>query len=242
VGPLAIIQARTGSTRLPGKVLMPLGERSVLERVIRRCQQSRQLAGAMVATSDLRGDDAVVRLAHDLGVSVFRGSESDVLDRYVGAATHAGADVVVRITADCPLIDPEVIDRVLARFAAERLDYCWAEGYPNGLGDVEAVRSEALARAAAATTPSETFYREHVTTYIREHPEVFALAVELAPEKERRPFFRLSVDEAADLEVVRRVSEFFHPRLDFRCTDIIAFLDAHPEIAAINRHVRQKTV
>jgi spore coat polysaccharide biosynthesis protein SpsF len=239
--PIAVIQARTGSTRLPDKVLAPLGRRQVLAYVIERCRQSHELDGVAVATTTSPADDIVAQLGRSMEAAVVRGSETDVLGRYLQAADELHVDVLVRITADCPLIDPAVIDRVCGRYAEAPADYVFFEGYPNGLGDAELVRVAALRRAAAATTFNDTSYREHVVTYLTAHPEAFTLAVGGAPSECRRPDLRLSVDEPADLELVRRVVDHFGERLDFTSAEIIAFLEAHPEIARLNRHVRQKT-
>ena len=239
--PTAVIQARTGSTRLPGKVLASLGRHTVLENVIERCRQSTRLARLAIATTVSPADDSVANLARALGIPVVRGSETDVLARYVQAADELRVEAIVRVTADCPLIDPTVIDQACDRYARSRSDYVCFDGYPNGVGDVEVVRVAALRRAAAETSTAETLYREHVTTYLKAHPEIFVLAIGEAPVPCYRPELRLSVDEPADLEVVRAVVVHFGERLDFTTAEVIAFLDAHPEIVALNRHVRQKT-
>jgi len=135
-----------------------------------------------------------------------------------------------------------VIDRVCIRYAESSVDYVYVDGYPNGLGAAEVVRVAALRRAAAETAPEETYYREHVATYLTAHPDRFALDIGTAPPGCHRPEIRLSVDEAPDLDVVRRVVDHFGERLDFTTAEIIAFLDAHPDIARLNRHVQQKAV
>jgi spore coat polysaccharide biosynthesis protein SpsF len=236
--PIAVIQARTGSQRLPGKVLMPLGSRTVLDYVVMRCRQSRRLGEVVVATTVSASDDAVCAAAERLDVPFLRGPDSDVLARYLKAADEFDAEDIMRITADCPLIDPTVIDAVVDLDAA---DYAAYEGYPNGVGAAELVRVSALRRAAAETTPADQYYREHVTTYFVDHPEKFRVSIASAPAPCRRPELRLSIDEAADLDVVRHVCAHFGERLDFTTGEIIAFLDEHPEVAALNANVRQKT-
>src|SRR5579859_4018910 len=202
VAAIAVIQARIGSSRLPGKVLAPLGGgRSVLEYAIARCRLSRRLAGVAVATSEDPADDAVARAGERQGVTVHRGSQSDVLARYVGAADRLAADPLVRLTADSPLLDPANIDEVLASYARAPADYVCVEGYPLGLGIAECISAAALRRAHAETTAEQTFYREHVTTYLIEHPASFALRITAPPPPLHRPELRLTIDQPPDLEV-----------------------------------------
>ena len=240
--PVAIIQARMTSTRLPGKVLKELCGQTVLHYVVRRCQLSRRLAGVVLATTDEPADDCLAALAPALGVGVFRGSRDDVLDRYLHAAEGAGADPVIRITSDCPLIEPAIIDDVLESFQRTSAEYIYADGFPRGTGDVELVALAALQRTWNETRPDETYYREHVLTYPLRHPERFRRHVVNAPPEIRPLDYRLCVDEADDLEVVRRICGHFAPQLDFNLAEVLAFLEQNPEIAAINRHVVQKTV
>ena len=240
MNPVGIIQARTGSSRLPGKVLAKLADHTVLYYVIRRCQQSRNLRSILVATTRHAADDPVAHLAESLGVGVYRGSENDVLKRYAEAATQVKADPVIRITADCPLIDPAVIDEMIDLYIRYPYDYVFIDGYPRGSDGAEVLSLSSLQRTLEETRPEDTYYREHVMTYLVDHPEKFSLKIEKAPEALRRSDLRLCVDEQADFELVRHVCEHFAPREDFTLLEIIAFLDQHPEIAMLNRHVRQK--
>jgi spore coat polysaccharide biosynthesis protein SpsF (cytidylyltransferase family) len=237
---VAIIQARCGSTRLPGKILQPLGDHTVLYYVIERCRLATTLADVVVATTDAAEDDRVVQYCDSLGVRVFRGSEADVLLRYVGAADWAKADPVVRITSDCPLIEPAVIDDTVRGYAKTGADYVYVQGYPRGTGDAEVCSVSALARSLRETRVDEARYREHVVTYLLDHPEKFRLHIPDAPAELRRSGVRLCVDEPADLEVIRAICAHFSPRLDFRLAQTLAFLAEHSAVAALNRHVRQK--
>ena len=239
--PMAIIQARIGSTRLPGKVLKALGQGTMLSYVVRRCQLSRRLQGVVLATTEESADDALVDAAKALGIEVFRGSQVDVLDRYVRAATLCGADPILRITSDCPLIAPELIDQVVDEYSQTQSDYISFAGYPRGIADVDLVTFAALQRAIELTTPEDTYYREHVITYHLDHPDQFKFRMIQAPESAQRVAYRLCVDEPADLEVIRRICSHFAPRIDFTLSEILAFLEQHPDIAAINSHVKQKT-
>ena len=174
---VAIIQARMGSSRLPGKVLMDLGGQTVLERVVRRVQHCKYVDEIVVATSILPVDDEIVATCGQMDVPVFRGSESDVLDRFLMAADAHHADICVRITADCPLIDPGLSDEIIRLFkqANPPVDYASnkiPQSYPRGL-DTEVFTIAALKRAwQNASLPYE---RAHVTIYIYEHPEQFKL-------------------------------------------------------------------
>lgn len=167
-----IIQARMGSRRLPGKVLKPLAGRTVLAHVLERAQAIPGVDAVCCAVPEGGGDDPVADEARRLGVHVFRGSETDVLDRYVGAARALNADVVMRVTSDCPLIDPAVCAGVLAALRDQNADYAsnnTPPSWPHGL-DCEVVRAAWLERSAReAMLPSQ---REHVTPYVRGHPEV----------------------------------------------------------------------
>ena len=178
--PVAIIQARMGSTRLPGKVMKRLCDDTVLGYVITRCQQSRKLHGILVATSNLPADDCVAEFAALRNIPIFRGSENDVLSRYIEAAKTVEADVVVRITADCPVIAPEVIDKVIILYENQNPDYAFIDGYPNGLGAAEVLSLAALERASDQIDTDEGYHREHVMTYLLENHEKFRLAIERA--------------------------------------------------------------
>src|SRR4249919_1798097 len=165
---IALVQARMGSTRLPGKVMRPMGGVPMIERLLARLSRARRLDGIWLATSDARADDPLAAHVAALGYPVFRGSEADVLARFHGAAEAAGAGVVVRITGDCPLVDPQLVDAALedyARGGADYLSNVAPPSYPDGL-DLEIFSARALATAASeAQAPAE---REHVTPYLRE--------------------------------------------------------------------------
>src|SRR5215813_1256921 len=167
----AIIQARMGSTRLPGKVLMNIGGRSALARVVRRLSRATLIHHVIVATSDLPADDAIVKECARLAVACFRGSESDVLDRYYWAAKANDASAVVRITSDCPLIDPQLVDETIQAFETAQADYASnviPRTYPRGL-DTEGFTTEGLAWAWLEAR--EPHQREHVTPFFHEHLE-----------------------------------------------------------------------
>lgn len=235
---VAIVQARTGSTRLPGKVLHDLGGRSMLARVIRRTRRAQCLDDVVIATTSSKQDDPVVAEARRLGVPWYRGSEHDVLDRYFLAAEAVRADLVVRVTSDCPMIEPALIDRVVEAFLAERPNYAsnfQERTYPRGL-DNEVVSFNDLARAwCEAERP---YQRVHVTPYFYENPDLFRLlAVKHSSDLSQH---RWTVDTSDDLQFVRAVFERFGNNDGFTWQEVLQLLKTEPELSAINRHVRQK--
>lgn len=235
---VAIVQARMGSTRLPGKVLKNLAGKPVLQRVIERLRQAKGLDAIWVATTNLPADAAVMKLCGPLDVPVFAGSENDVLDRYVQTARLAEADVIARVTADCPLIDPEVADAVLGHFqaATPAADYAWNDGYPRGL-DAEVFGRTTLERAWRED--KNPAWREHVTAYIHRHPEIFRLL----PLRCEGDFSseRWTVDTPEDFQLVEKIWQHFgHDH--FRWREVLAALDAHPDWRELNRHIRQKNL
>ena len=237
---VAIVQARTGSTRLPSKVLLPLLGEPMLTRVVRRVGRARSLDRVVVATTTLREDDAIVDLCSSERVAVTRGSPDDLLDRYVSAARENDADTIVRVTSDCPLIDPVVIDETVGAFTAGGVDYASTglepRTYPRGL-DVEVVSRPALERAWREDTDPR--WREHATPYIYRHPERFRLLPVAADED--LSTHRWSVDTPDDYELVRRIYDAFG-RDDFGWREVLDLLERHPDWADINRHVVQKAV
>jgi spore coat polysaccharide biosynthesis protein SpsF len=200
---VAVIQARMGSTRLPNKVLADLGGRPMLARVVARVRQAHTIDEVVVATTTAPQDEAIEAFCTREGIACFRGSEDDVLDRYYRAARECHADVVVRITADCPLHDPKVIDAVVGHFDSARHDYVsntLTRSYPDGL-DTEVISMAALERAwRDATWASE---REHVTPYIWKQPELFRIDQLTQPID--LSALRWTVDEPRDLAMVREV-------------------------------------
>ena len=236
-----IVQARMTSTRLPGKVLADLGGRPALAQQLRRLSSMKEANEIVVATTTLPTDDPVEALAGRENVRCFRGDEQNVLSRYIGAAREARADVVVRITADCPLIDPAESDRVVRVLKdTDGVDYA-SNGirrtFPRGL-DTEAFHREVLERVFRLGTSAEA--KEHVTWFIhRERPDLFTIrSVEDATDNSD---LRWTVDTPDDLAMVRRIYDDLGLNdhlLPYR--EILAHVRAHPDIAAINAHVKQK--
>ncbi|MBZ5647592.1 MAG: glycosyltransferase family protein [Acidobacteriia bacterium] len=239
-----IIQTRMTSTRLPGKVLMELAGRPMLAQQLRRLKACRSADEIVVATTTNKTDDPVVALAEKEGVRWFRGSEDDVLSRYAGAAREAEADIVVRITSDCPLIDAEVTDRVIAELKTHAGECDYAHNiiprtYPRGL-DTEAMFRDTLERMQRMAVSAAA--REHVTHFLlEERPKLFVTRG--VTDTEDNSDLRWTVDTADDLAMVRRIYEGLGlgERLaPYR--EILRYVRAHPEIAAMNAHVQQKLV
>jgi spore coat polysaccharide biosynthesis protein SpsF len=237
---VAIIQARTGSTRLPGKVLLPLLGEPLLSVVVRRVGRASSVDVVVVATTTLPADDAIVELGKRDGWLVERGSEMDLLDRYLAAARAHGADRVVRITSDCPLIDPAVVDEVVAALDGAGADYASntlvPRTFPRGL-DVEVMTMAALEAAGEADTDPAS--REHATPYIYRHPQRFRLSgVRLPVDLSSH---RWTVDTPEDYELVRRIYDALG-RDDVAWRDALAIVESNPEWSDLNRHIEQKTV
>jgi spore coat polysaccharide biosynthesis protein SpsF len=237
---VVIVQARMTSTRLPGKVLLDLAGRPLLERQLERLQRCERVDEIALATTTNADDDPLVDLADRLGLRWHRGSEHDVLSRYAGAAREAEADLVVRVTSDCPLIDPQETDAVIAALERERCDYAsniLERTLPRGL-DTEALWRDALERThrLAASPPA----REHVTWFVHsERPDLFVL------HSVKRPYdaadLRWTVDTAQDLELVRRLyDELGLAERPLPAGEVIAHVRAHPKLAEINAGVAQK--
>ncbi len=236
----AIVQARMGSTRLPGKALLDIAGMSMLARVIDRTRRAQTIDRVIVATTTKAQDDPLAAHARALAVEVYRGDEEDVLDRYYQAARLHRLDVVVRITSDCPLLDPGLVDRVVRPLLdpLSNVDYSantLRRTYPRGL-DVEAVPFATLERVWREAQSAHE--RAHVFPYIYEHPDRFSLAGIADPVD--RSAMRWTVDTEEDLLFVREVCRALGAR-DFTWMDVVQVLEARPELLQINSLVRQRS-
>jgi glutamate-1-semialdehyde 2,1-aminomutase len=230
----AIVQARMGSTRFPNKVMQPIGAVPMIELLLRRLAHTNEVDQIVLATSLDPSNQPMILHARRLGYVVYEGSENDVLDRYYHAAAAAGCNIVVRITGDCPLIDPGLVDRVVSVFKAGGLDYVSNTApatYPDGL-DTEVFSFQTLETAwRDAARPCE---REHVTPYMRESGRFRTANLAHLEDCSGE---RWTVDEPADLEVITRIFEHFAPRYDFDWLEVLRLSKSRPDLFAANRHL-----
>ncbi|CAK0779250.1 spore coat polysaccharide biosynthesis protein SpsF [uncultured Gammaproteobacteria bacterium] len=239
---VCISQARMTSTRLPGKVLMTAAGKPLLAHHLERLRRCRQVDQVVLATTTNVGDDPVAALATELGVGVSRGGEHDVLDRFARAANQFKADLVVRVTADCPLIDPALIDAVIELYLSADPAAGYAAIDNSHIRGIEAEVFSVAALTEAAVYASSSAEREHVTPYLYRNPDRFRIVhldpfAPAAPPSDRH---RWCVDEAPDFELIRRLLEALPPDFSFR--DCLALFEVHPEWLAINQGMVQKTV
>ncbi len=238
---IAILQARMGSTRLPGKVLLPAAGKPLIEHMIERVRRAKTLDGLWLATSVDTVNDPLADCVDALGVPVFRGDENDVLSRYATVAQQAQADVVVRLTGDCPLHDPDVIDETVGIMLSrlDEIDYAsnsLQATYPDGL-DVEVFTRAALDRAQREA--STQLQREHVTPFIHRYQDgPGPFRVLHVHGRADFSHLRWTVDEPADYEFVRRIFDTLYPvRPDFGWLDVLALLTRQPELLTYNSHI-----
>jgi glutamate-1-semialdehyde 2,1-aminomutase len=231
---IAIVQARMSSIRFPNKVMQAICGTPMIGLLLKRLSKARLIDQIVLATSKDTRNDSLAKYIQELGYVVFRGSEDDVLDRYYHAAKEAEADSVVRISGDCPLVDPVLVDKVIAKFLDAKVDYASNVSpptFPDGL-DIEIFSFQALQAAwSKAKTPKE---REHVTPFIRESEKFSQINFTHDIDCSEK---RWTVDEPEDFEVVQKVYEYFHPHQDFSWLDVLELSKKHPEWFAFNRHL-----
>jgi spore coat polysaccharide biosynthesis protein SpsF len=234
---VAIVQARTSSTRLPRKVLLEIEGQPMLAWNLRRLARARRVDEVVVATTTEPEDEAIVDLASSLGFRSWRGPLEDVLTRYVGAAKVAEATTVVRVTSDCPFIDPGLIDETLATWPRPGLDYLGFDGFPRGL-DHETMTMDALLRADRDATLD--YERVHVTPHIYRNPGKFH--VDNIGHEPNLTHHRWCVDTPDDLAFVREVARRLGPGDSFGWRAVLALVDGDATLMSMNAHVRQKAV
>ncbi len=234
-----------GSSRLPGKVLLRLGKREVLSHVILRLRESGVFDDIVVATTGKPCDDRVAGVASENGAAVFRGSEDDVLGRFLGAAETFRADNVVRITADCPLIDPDIVAEMVSRFnnmmsgsrKADLVSNCRIRTYPRGL-DTEVLNRETL--IASHKESKEPYHREHVTPYIYENPDRYKIVDHVSSHDFSN--YRLTLDTVDDYRLLKLIFGAWTAKKDhlLRMKEVIEIMENNPSWMTINAHVTQK--
>lgn len=233
---VTVVQARFSSTRLPGKIFLPVLGEALLVRMLERVCAARLVGDVVVATTTAQADDETERLCRAHGIDCYRGHGTDLLDRHYQCALARKADVVLKIPSDCPLIDPAVIDRVIGRFLEGGLDFVsnlHPASYPDGQ-DVEVMTFAALEKAWREAT--RDFEREHTTPYLWENPELFRLAnVTWDTGQDFSMSHRITIDYPEDYEAIRRIfAELYPANALFSLADIVHLLERKPEIAGIN--------
>ncbi len=234
---VAITQARTGSTRLPGKVLMTIGDKTLLEIHLRRAARSAMVDEVMVATTTNENDSRIKKLAEQLGFTCYAGSEHDVLDRYYQAALQAKADVIIRITSDCPLVDPELIDKIVTAHLANGKDFTSnivTRSFPDGM-DVEVFDFTVLEQAWKTATQQTD--REHVTYFIWQNSDLkgkdlFTAYNIVSDDGKDQSSIRLTLDYIEDFNLFKKIIEEMGTEKTWR--EYVHFLEANPEIKNLN--------
>lgn len=238
---VATIEARMGSSRLPGKVLLPAAGIPLLGHLVARLQEVPNVDEIVLATTTDPRDNVLEEWAQNNAIQVYRGSTDDVMGRVIEAAKSVDADVVVEITGDCPLIDPYIVELAIETFAANSADFvsnAVVRSYPDGM-DVQVFRLETLERSYNETC--HPLDLEHVTRHIRLNPDKFRHLHMIAPIELRRPDLGLTLDEFGDYELIRSVIEFFADKsARYRCGEILEYLDEHPDILGLNELVQRK--
>jgi spore coat polysaccharide biosynthesis protein SpsF len=238
---VATIEARMTSSRLPGKVLMEANGKPLLGHLVNRLKAVPSIDKICLATTINTTDDALVDFALEEGISVYRGSESDVLSRVVGAAESVGATDIVEITGDCPIIDPEIIEQAIRIYHCNNLDYVSnvkVLSWPVGM-DVQVFSLSTLKRSQSMT--SDPLDLEHVASHIRRHPEIFSHLNIVAPPSMHWPELGLTLDERDDYLLLKTIIEYFGDNNPlFSCQDVVDALRRHPDWIGINDHVVRK--
>lgn len=236
-----IVQARMGATRLPGKPLIQVLSKPLLSYLLERLKRVKLAHTIVVATTELEQDQPIVDLAHKENVHVVRGSVEDVLSRYMSSAKAVSATIIVRITGDCPLVDPQLIDRSIEAFIQGKVDYLsntLKRTFPRGM-DVEVFSRAALEKAYKMAKSAAQ--KEHVTPFIYQNPDLFTInQIYFTKDLSK---YRWTVDTPEDLELIRLIIENLypnHPR--FGLEDIVSLVEEHPEWTLINQHIKQKEI
>lgn len=237
---VGIVQARMGSTRLPGKVLKQVNGKPLLQYQIERMKRSKLINDLVIATTEQDLEEPILELCTKLDVAVYRGSENDVLDRYYGAAQKYNADVIVRMTSDCPLIDPIIIDRVIQLYLDNEYDYVsntQIRSFPRGM-DTEVFSIMRLAEAQF--NAKKEYEREHVTPYFYMNPDKYSIG-QLVNKEQDTSHYRLTVDTEEDLKLISILLKELYPKnQSFGLDLILDKLKKEPNLAEINKHIQQK--
>ena len=238
---VATIEARMTSNRLPGKVLLPALGLPILAHLISRLKSVESIDDIIIATTVNDADQPIVNFAKENGIHYFRGSEDDVMARVMGAAEFMKADIVVEITGDCPIIDPDIVEQTIQMYLHNHVDYVsngHIRSYPDGM-DTQVFSLELLNKSASMT--NNQLDHEHVTLHIRNNPEIFSHLHLIAPPSLYWPELGLTLDEESDYQLLKKIIEALAPTDPFfSCHDVINFLRSFPNLLEINKAVVRK--
>ncbi|EOQ87929.1 cytidylyltransferase [Leptospira yanagawae serovar Saopaulo str. Sao Paulo = ATCC 700523] len=238
---VATIEARMTSSRLPGKVLKEVLNKPMLYYLIQRLRAVPSIDEIVLATTINQTDDVLVDFAKNEGISYFRGSENDVMSRVLGAGESAKADIIVEITADCPIIDPAVVDQTIQLYLYNPCDYASnvvVRSYPIGM-DTQVFSLDTLKKSFSLT--EDKLDREHVTRHIRQNPNLFKQVHLVSSYLDYWPELAITLDEVSDYELIKKIIEYFYEKNPlFTCADIVALIKEKESWVAINRDVKRK--
>jgi spore coat polysaccharide biosynthesis protein SpsF len=238
---VATIEARMTSTRLPGKVLLKIGDETILSMLVKRIKSITIIDEIVLATTTNKSDDILEQFAISIGIKCYRGSENDVLNRVINAADSVNADLVVEITGDCPIIDPNLVEQTIRMFLVNNADYVSnsiTRSYPDGM-DTQVFKLSTLKQVEKMT--NDPLDHEHVTLFIYNNPDLFKIINLIAPPDLFWPNLGLTLDEQSDYELIKKIVESLTPiNPFFNCQDVISLLKANPEWVEINQSVKRK--
>ena len=238
---VATIEARMTSTRLPGKVMLQVLGKPMLHYLVERLKKVPSIDEIILATTVNSDDDILVEFAKEENIKYFRGSEEDVMLRVVEAADSVGADIVVEITGDCPIIDPQIVEQTILMYMANNADYVsngHVRSFPDGM-DTQVFALDVLKKSLSMT--NELLDHEHVTLHIRDNPQLFTKINFVAPPELDWPELGLTLDEQHDYNLLKIIIEHFsQENILFSCLDVVQFLKSRPNLVAINNNVHRK--
>ena len=237
------IEARMSSTRLPGKVLMKVSGLTFLEHIVKRLSVVKLIDEIVIATSTNSKDDKIVELAKTKKIKFYRGSEQDVMSRVLNASEMVNGNIIVEITGDCPLIDPNIVEQIINIYLKNNVDYVsntHIRSYPDGM-DVQVFSFNTLKKSSLLTDNAKD--REHVTLHIRNNPNIFSSINIIAPTNLFWPELGLTLDEKADYEFIKIIIEnLYQHNSYFSCDDIIRFLKNNEQLLKINKEIKRKGI
>ena len=236
----AIVEARMTSSRLPGKHLMEVLGAPILSYLLDRLKTVESIDTIIIATTKNSTDDVLVEFAKQNKVEVYRGDEDDVMGRVLDAAKYFKADIICEVTGDCPIIDPQLVEQIIQTYLYNNVAYVnnGRQGLPDGMG-AQVFSTSTLAHSESQT--KESLDREHVTLHIRNNPEIYSHIYLIAPYDLYWPELGLTLDEATDFKLLKKIIEYFYPENSlFTCYDVISFLKRNPELVLINESVIRK--